>query len=149
MGCTEDGECPSTLACINGNCKNPCLEGKPCGTNAECRVLDTLPVRTMICECLPGYRGDAAVICKLRKFPKKSYGANVQSMWMTFFPNSNSSILPRRERIRRGRVWKLHLPAWEADCGRSMRKATTSSRMRPQQRLPKYDNYEILKVLSS
>lgn len=28
-----------------------------------CKVLDTLPVRTMICECLPGYQGNAAVQC--------------------------------------------------------------------------------------
>lgn len=67
VGCENDGECPSQLACINAQCKNPCAEGRPCGINAECRVLDTLPVRTMICECLPGYRGNAAVECRLRK----------------------------------------------------------------------------------
>lgn len=72
VGCESDSECPSQLACINAQCKNPCEEGRPCGINAECRVLDTLPVRTMLCECLPGYRGNAAVQCDLRKKPKKN-----------------------------------------------------------------------------
>ncbi len=40
------------------------------GVNAHCRVVDTLPVRTMICECLPGYRGNAAIRCDLRKYFK-------------------------------------------------------------------------------
>jgi len=66
-GCKEDYECPSQTACIGGECVNPCNATAPCGTNANCRVLDTLPVRTMICECLPGYQGNAAVHCKKSK----------------------------------------------------------------------------------
>jgi hypothetical protein len=66
-GCKEDYECPSQTACIAGECVNPCNATAPCGTNANCRVLDTLPVRTMICECLPGYQGNAAVHCKKSK----------------------------------------------------------------------------------
>ena len=58
-----DADCASKLACFNGECKNPCIETKPCGTNAECRVVDTLPLRTMSCHCLPGYIGDADVQC--------------------------------------------------------------------------------------
>lgn len=62
IGCRTDGECPSKTACINAECIDPCgLD--PCAENTECRVIDTHPVRTMACECLPGYQGDAAEKC--------------------------------------------------------------------------------------
>ncbi|XP_028157244.1 uncharacterized protein LOC114350564 isoform X7 [Ostrinia furnacalis] len=61
--CVSDVECPSGTVCLNAECVNPCQTTKPCGTNAECTVVDTLPVRTMICECIPGYRGNALVEC--------------------------------------------------------------------------------------
>lgn len=81
VGCESDSECPSQLACINAQCKNPCEEGRPCGINAECRVLDTLPVRTMLCECLPGYRGNAAVQCDLRKkYFQSSCSSNLSNL---------------------------------------------------------------------
>lgn len=59
-----DSDCSSKLACFSGDCKNPCVEARPCGENAECRVVDTLPLRTMTCHCPPGYVGDADVSCK-------------------------------------------------------------------------------------
>lgn len=62
--CKSDIDCPSGTACLSAKCVNPCLETKPCGDNAECTVVDTLPVRTMICECLSGYRGNAVIECK-------------------------------------------------------------------------------------
>uniref|UniRef100_T1GGH8 ZP domain-containing protein n=1 Tax=Megaselia scalaris TaxID=36166 RepID=T1GGH8_MEGSC len=61
--CLQDSECPSKNACISGECVNPCEASKPCGVNADCKVLDTVPVRTMICECKEGYQGNAAVQC--------------------------------------------------------------------------------------
>lgn len=63
IGCKSDEECPSQTACINGECVNPCDETNPCGVNSECAVLDTVPVKTVICECLPGYEGNAAEQC--------------------------------------------------------------------------------------
>lgn len=62
IGCRSDVECPSKTVCINGKCINPC-DLDPCGENTECRVIDTVPVRTIACECLPGYQGDAAEKC--------------------------------------------------------------------------------------
>lgn len=61
--CISDSDCQSGTACLNSKCVNPCLEIKPCGTNAECTVIDTLPVRKMICECIPGYTGNALINC--------------------------------------------------------------------------------------
>lgn len=62
--CKTDVDCPSKYACFSGQCKNPCIEVKPCGKNAECTVVDYLPLRTMLCSCLPGYVGDADVECR-------------------------------------------------------------------------------------
>ena len=68
LGCKSDSDCSSQTACFNGDCINPCVKVLPCGENANCRVLDRLPVRLMICECLPGYRGNAIVRCDESKF---------------------------------------------------------------------------------
>ena len=63
IGCRADAECPSQLACINQECVQPCDLADPCGRNAQCTVLDTEPVRTMVCICITGYQGNAAVEC--------------------------------------------------------------------------------------
>ena len=63
IGCRSDSECPSQTACINRECINPCSVADPCGRNAKCQVLDTLPVRTMVCVCITGYQGNAAIEC--------------------------------------------------------------------------------------
>lgn len=66
--CRDDSDCPTQTACINSACINPCNATQPCGVNAECKVLDTTPVRTMVCVCVEGYQGNAAVQCDLSKF---------------------------------------------------------------------------------
>lgn len=63
--CSVDADCPSKLACFSGRCKNPCVETHPCGGHAVCSVVDTLPLRTMVCQCEPGYVGNADVECRL------------------------------------------------------------------------------------
>ena len=63
IGCRSDSDCPSQTACISGQCINPCSLAEPCGLNAICTVLDTLPVRTMTCVCIEGYEGDASIEC--------------------------------------------------------------------------------------
>lgn len=66
-GCKEDRDCPSKEVCIvrnnRGDCKNPCATFTPCTTNAECKVYDTLPLRTMTCTCLPGFTGKGDQHC--------------------------------------------------------------------------------------
>lgn len=71
--CTEDGDCPSLLACFNGHCKNPCTELEPCQRPAMCQTVSTLPVRTMICECPPGYISSGSGTCKATP-PVKTIG---------------------------------------------------------------------------
>lgn len=66
--CSVDADCPSKLACFSGHCKNPCYETKPCGVRAVCSVVDTLPWRTMVCQCEQGYVGNADVECRLGMF---------------------------------------------------------------------------------
>lgn len=63
--CTMDSDCPSKHACFSGVCKNACEETKPCGEHASCSVIDSLPLRTIVCQCDPGYIGDAKVACRL------------------------------------------------------------------------------------
>ena len=38
IGCRENGNCPSNQACINGECKNPCMLVDPCRAPEVCRV---------------------------------------------------------------------------------------------------------------
>lgn len=49
--CTQDSECASKLACINQRCADPCATPHVCSPQQTCTVLDTLPLRTMICKC--------------------------------------------------------------------------------------------------
>lgn len=56
--CELDLDCPSKLACIKNKCVNPCTELSPCHRSAQCTVVDTVPVRTMICTCPEGWIPD-------------------------------------------------------------------------------------------
>lgn len=62
--CRHDTDCPSQLACINNECTNPCIALSPCSTSARCSVLDTMPVRTMICTCPEGWVPNSEGECK-------------------------------------------------------------------------------------
>lgn len=66
--CTVDADCPSKLACIDNVCKNPCIESRPCGPHAICSVVDSLPLRTLVCTCEPGFVGNADIGCKPGKY---------------------------------------------------------------------------------
>lgn len=62
--CKHDPDCPSQLACIRNNCVNPCITLSPCASSATCSVLDTVPVRTMICTCPDGWVPNNEGECK-------------------------------------------------------------------------------------
>ena len=55
--CVLNGDCNKNLACINNKCENPCVG--LCGQNAECFVINHMP----ICNCLTGYTGNPSSIC--------------------------------------------------------------------------------------
>ena len=63
-----DRDCPSKQACIitnnKGDCKNPCTAFQPCVQNAECKVYDSLPLRTMTCTCIEGFTGKGDELCQ-------------------------------------------------------------------------------------
>lgn len=56
--CSMNSDCANHLACISQHCRNPC-EGL-CGINAECHVLNNVPV----CTCTKGLIGDPFTVCR-------------------------------------------------------------------------------------
>lgn len=55
--CVISEDCPLALACLSGNCVNPCAGS--CGFNARCVVQNHQP----ICSCDFGYSGDPFAGC--------------------------------------------------------------------------------------
>lgn len=56
--CVISSECPSSKACINRKCQDPCPGS--CGVDAECHVRNHSP----LCSCKPGHTGDALIGCQ-------------------------------------------------------------------------------------
>lgn len=57
--CVLNSDCPSSKACINKKCVEPCSR-EVCGINAQCRVFEHVAV----CQCPSGYIGDAFYQCE-------------------------------------------------------------------------------------
>jgi len=57
--CILSTECKSHLACVNQRCADPCPGS--CGINAQCHVLNHLPV----CTCMEGFTGDPFTQCSI------------------------------------------------------------------------------------
>ena len=55
--CVVHSDCPSNKACQRNKCIDPCPG--TCGINAECRVMNHVP----ICTCIEGYIGDPFTAC--------------------------------------------------------------------------------------
>lgn len=55
--CIVNTDCPSSQACINEKCKDPC--NGACGFNTECHVQNHIP----ICSCGKGFTGDPFSQC--------------------------------------------------------------------------------------
>lgn len=51
--CTIDSDCPSQHACVNQRCQNPCTLSVLCSPDQECHVQDTVPYKTIMCQCRP------------------------------------------------------------------------------------------------
>lgn len=62
--CILDSECPSDFICINAKCQDACLLVNVCTGDQQCRVLDTVPLRTMICECPLNTITESNGLCK-------------------------------------------------------------------------------------
>lgn len=62
-GCTSDSDCPTTQACRNRKCINPCTVENPCSKFATCLAQNHRPV----CQCPPGMTGDPLVLCTQSK----------------------------------------------------------------------------------
>lgn len=56
--CILNSDCPANKACINTKCTDPCPG--TCGLNAECQVINHLP----ICNCYPRHTGNPFTSCK-------------------------------------------------------------------------------------
>lgn len=61
--CTVDSDCPSSRACINEKCQEPCAISNPCGVFAECNTLQHRPV----CNCPDGWAGNPQIHCYKRE----------------------------------------------------------------------------------
>ncbi|KAI4480699.1 hypothetical protein M0802_014155, partial [Mischocyttarus mexicanus] len=56
--CILNSDCSANKACINSKCTDPCPG--TCGLNAECQVINHLP----ICNCYPRHTGNPFTSCK-------------------------------------------------------------------------------------
>lgn len=56
--CIQNSDCPHDKACFNTKCVSPCPG--TCGQNAECRVVNHIP----ICTCISGYTGNSLISCQ-------------------------------------------------------------------------------------
>lgn len=67
--CQVDADCPSKKACISEHCVNPCHMLNPCDQTKLCDVINSVPVRTMICICPEGYIKTDEGTCKMIEIP--------------------------------------------------------------------------------
>lgn len=63
VGCDGHYECPEHKACINQQCRDPCILRDPCGENAFCKVEEHEPK----CKCPEGYLGNPKTGCRPRE----------------------------------------------------------------------------------
>lgn len=62
VGCSADTDCLAGTACLNGKCRDPC-DSNPCGNNADCTLVESLPFKSTKCQCKQGYSGDPNIQC--------------------------------------------------------------------------------------
>lgn len=59
--CTVNSDCPSTRACINQKCKDPCAGA--CGLQTICQVYQ----HSAMCSCREGYTGNPFQSCYIKE----------------------------------------------------------------------------------
>lgn len=82
--CVINPDCPSTQACVNSKCIDPCPGS--CGINAQCAVIS----HAVTCTCQAGYTGNPFVQCILqqRKFCLGLYFSSTVSLSPYFITNT-------------------------------------------------------------
>lgn len=63
--CVLNSDCLFNKACIRNKCQDPCLG--TCGQNANCNVVNHVP----ICTCIPGHIGDPFRFCNVQTPERK------------------------------------------------------------------------------
>lgn len=98
--CVVSSECPSSRACINNKCSDPCPN--TCGVGAQCTTRNHNP----ICACPAGQTGDPFVRCSpIRKsFARWILGWRVSgskklSLREFFFSRSSGTLADRKTSI--------------------------------------------------
>lgn len=61
--CTTDSDCAPKLTCVNRRCENPCSRSDVCDVQQTCTVLDTTPIRSIMCRCPPDTVTDSQGRC--------------------------------------------------------------------------------------
>lgn len=62
--CVEDKDCPTDQICLDEKCVAACATLSPCVAPATCRLVDSSPIRTLICLCPDGYVTDDVGGCR-------------------------------------------------------------------------------------
>lgn len=68
--CVFNNECPKSKTCLRNKCIDPCPG--TCGQNAECAVMNHIP----ICSCIEGYVGNAFIQCNAIPIDKPKHPCN-------------------------------------------------------------------------
>ncbi len=53
--CVYDGDCPVSRVCLREKCEVACNAFNPCKSPAKCNLIETTPVKTLVCSCPDGY----------------------------------------------------------------------------------------------
>ena len=59
LECVENTDCSSGESCVNNKCEDVCRLDGVCGTNADCRTRNHVP----LCSCREGFNGDPRIGC--------------------------------------------------------------------------------------
>jgi hypothetical protein len=51
------------MGCVNEGCEDLCRALNPCHPTAHCQVIESLPIKTVVCQCPPGSLGDGYSPC--------------------------------------------------------------------------------------